>query len=240
MSTLIQDIRYALRVLVKSQGFTAVAVLTLALGIGANTAIFTVINSVLLDNLPVPHPEQLVLLTNPGEQGGGIGFNDGVRDVLTYPEFQDIAHNNAVFSGVLAADSSTSSLPVEMEDAGKDAASVAAPAEVELVSGSYFSVLGVNPILGRAFTEDVDSPRDANPVAVISYGFWQGRFAGASDVIGRKIRVLQTTYTVVGVTPSGFHGETSGQNPELFLPLSMQSEVFPTTRPTSWPPRAVG
>ncbi|HLJ39853.1 MAG TPA: ABC transporter permease [Candidatus Acidoferrales bacterium] len=231
MATFWQDLRYGVRMLVRSPGFTAVAVLTLALGIGANTAIFTVINSVLLNNLPVPHPEELVLLTNPDEQGGGIGFNDGVRDVLTYPEFQDIAHHNTVFSGILAADSSTSPFPVEVEDAGKDAgkdaASDAAPAEVELVSGSYFSVLGVNPILGRAFTAEVDKLRDANPVAVISYGFWQARFAGASDVIGRKIRVLQTTYTVVGVTPPQFHGETSGANPEVFVPLSMQSEILP-------------
>ncbi|HVH61914.1 MAG TPA: ABC transporter permease [Candidatus Sulfotelmatobacter sp.] len=222
-----QDIRYALRMLRKSPGFTAIAVLTLALGIGANTAIFTLINSVLLNTLPVPHPEQLVLLTNPDEQGGGIGFNDGVRDVLTYPEFQDIARNNTVFSGVLAADSSTSSLPVEVEDPGKGAASGAAPAELKLVSGSYFSVLGVNPILGRTFTTEVDKLRDANPVAVISYGFWQSHFAGASDVLGRKIRILRTSYTVVGVMPPEFHGETSGQNPEVFVPLSMQSEIFP-------------
>ncbi len=221
MATFWQDLRYGVRMLVRSPGFTAVAVLTLALGIGANTAIFTVINSVLLNNLPVTHPEQLVLLTNPNEQGGGIGFNDGVRDVLTYPEFQDIARNNTVFSGVLAASSFTTSIPAEGSGQG------VAPAHVKLVSGSYFSVLGVNPILGHAFTEEVDKLRDANPVAVVSYEFWQGRFAGASDVIGRKIRVLQTTYTVVGVTPSGFHGETSGQNPELFLPISMQSEVFP-------------
>ena len=227
MNQLIQDVRYALRMLAKSPGFTAVAILTLALGIGANTAIFTVINSVLLNNLPVKNPEQLVLLTNPDEQGGGIGFEDGVRDVLTYPEFQSIAHNNTVFSSVLAAESSTSSLPVEVEDAGNDAASVAAPAHIKLVSGSYFSVLGVNPILGSAFTEEVDSLRDANPVAVISYGFWQGRLASAHDVIGRKIRVLKTTYTVIGVTPPQFHGETVGANPEIFIPLTMQSEVLP-------------
>ena len=224
---LLQDLRYAARMLRKSPGFTAVAVLTLALGIGANTAIFSVINSVLLNNLPVPHPEQLVFLTNPDDQGGGIGFEDGVRDVLTYPEFQDIARNNTVFSGVLAADSSTSSLPVEVEDRGKGANSSAAPAELELVSGSYFSVLGINPVLGRTFTTEVDKLRDANPVAVIGYGFWQSRFAGASDVVGRKIRILRTSYTLVGVMPPQFHGETSGANPEVFVPLSMQSEIIP-------------
>jgi predicted permease len=225
MNTLLQDIRYAVRMLAHSPGFTAIAVLTLALGIGANTAIFTVINSVLLNNLPVAHPEQLVLLTNPDEQGGGTGFNDGVRDVLTYPEFQDIAQHNAVFSGVLAASSDTTSKPAQVEGSG--ASVEAAPANVELVSGSYFSVLGVNPILGRAFGTEVDNPRDANPVAVISYGFWQERFAGARDVIGRKLRVLRTTYTVLGVTPPQFHGETVGANPEIFVPLSMQSEISP-------------
>jgi len=227
MKTLWQDLIYGLRILRKSPGFSVVAVLTLALGIGANTAIFTVINSVLLNNLPVAHPEQLVLLTNPDEQGGGTGFNDGVRDVLTYPEFQSIARNNTVFSGVLAADSSTSSLPVEVEDAGNDSASLSSTARIKPVSGSYFSVLGVNPVLGRAFGTEVDKLRDANPVAVISYGFWQARFGGARDVIGKKLRVLQTTYTVIGVTPPQFHGETAGANPEVFVPLSMQSEVIP-------------
>jgi predicted permease len=222
---ILQDIRYAFHTLRKSPGFAAVAVLTLALGIGANTAIFTVINSVLLNNLPVSNPEQLVLLTNPDEQGRAIGFNDGVRYWLTYPEFQDIAQHNAVFSGVLAASSFTSSIPTAVEGSGGSVG--AAPAEVELVSGSYFSVLGGNPILGRAFGTEVDNPRDANPVAVISYGFWQARFAGARDVIGQKLRILKTTYTVIGVTRPQFHGETVGANPEVFVPLSMQSEISP-------------
>jgi len=219
------DIRYAFRTLRKSPGFAAVAILTLALGIGANTAIFTAINSVLLSTLPVDHPEQLVILTDPNEQGRAIGFNDGVRDLLTYPEFQDIAQHNAVFSGVLAASSYASSIPTAVEGSGASVG--AAPAEVELVSGSYFSVLGVNLILGRAFGSEVDNLRDANPVAVISYGFWRERFAGARDVIGGKLRVLKTTYTVIGVTPAGFHGETVGANPEIFVPLSMQSEISP-------------
>jgi predicted permease len=220
-----QDIRYGLRMLRKSPGFTAVAILTLALGIGANTAIFTVINSVLLNNLPVDHPEQLVLLTNPDEVDWGTGFNDGVRDVLTYPEFQDIAQHNAVFSGVLAASSYTIPIPAEAEGSGASLES--APAEVKLVSGSYFPTLGVNPILGRAFGTEVDNPWDANPVAVITYGFWQARFASARNVIGQKVRILRTTYTVVAVTAPQFHGETVGENPEIFVPLSMQSEVIP-------------
>src|SRR5437763_7592086 len=218
------DLRFALRMLRKSPGFAAVAILTLALGIGANTAIFSVINSVLLSNLPVSNPQQLVFLTNPDEQGFEIGFGDGDRDFVTYPEFQQLERNNQVFSGLLAASNFTSRIPVELQtsDSGNNA-----PAHVSLISGSYFSVLGVTPILGRAFGTEVDKLRDANPVAVISYAFWRERFGGASDVIGRRIRVLNTSYEVVGVAPPRFHGETVGANPDIWVPLTMQSESFP-------------
>ena len=225
LETLLQDLRYALRMLRKSPGFTAVAVLTLALGIGANTAIFSVINSVLLSNLPVKDPQQLVFLTNPDEQGFHIGFGDGDRDFITYPEFQDLEQNNQVFSGLLGASNFTSSIPVELQSV--DSAANGAPAHVSLVSGSYFSVLGVTPILGRVFGTEVDKLRDANPVAVISYAFWQGRFGGAPDVIGRKIRILNTPYAVIGVAPPQFHGETVGADPDIWVPLTMQSEIFP-------------
>jgi predicted permease len=225
MSTLLQDLKYGMRMLIKSPGFTAIAVLTLALGIGANTAIFSIINSVLLKNLPVPDPQQLVFLTNPDEQGAESGFGDGMRDFLTYAEFQDLERNNKVFSGLLGAASFPTYLAAEVENASES--TEGAPTEIKLVSGSYFSVLGVKPILGNVFTTAVDGPRDANPVAVISYGFWQNRFAGARDVVGQKVRILQTTYEVIGVTPQEFHGETVGGNPGIWVPLSMESEVFP-------------
>jgi len=183
MNTLFQDIRYSLRMLVKSPGFAAVAVLTLALGIGANTAIFSVINSVLLSNLPVKDPQQLVFLTNPDEQGFESGFGDGDRDFVTYPEFKELEAHNEVFSGLLAASSFASEIPVELE--GPATNDSGPRAQVSLVSGSYFSTLGVAPILGRTFGEEVDKLRDANPVAVISFGFWQSRFGGARDVLGR-------------------------------------------------------
>jgi predicted permease len=220
-----RDLRFALRMLRKSPGFAAVAILTLALGIGANTAIFSVIDSVLLSNLPVKDPQQLVFLTNPDEQGFGIGFGDGDRDFVTYPEFQELERNNQVFSGLLAASNFTSRIPVEVQTA--DPAGNGAPAHVSLISGSYFSVLGVTPILGRAFGTEVDKLRDANPVAVISYAFWRDRFDGVPDVIGRRIRILNTSYEVVGVAPPQFHGETVGANPDIWVPLRTQSEIFP-------------
>jgi predicted permease len=220
-----QDLRFGIRMLARNPGFTAVAVLTLALGIGANTAIFSVVNSVLIRNLPVRDPQQLVFLTNPDNQGMEQGFGDGDRDFLTYPEFQELAHNNQVFSGLAASASEGPKLSVGIDNEGTS--SEGAPARISLVSGSYFSVLGVDPVLGREFTSDVDTVRDANPVAVISYSFWQGRFGGDRDVLGRKIQIRGSSYDVIGVTPPQFNGETVGLSPDVWVPLSMQSEIYP-------------
>lgn len=219
-----QDLSYAVRMLRKSPGFTVVAVLTLALGIGANTAIFSIVNAVLLKDLPVKDPAQLVFLTNPDNQGGEKGFQDGDREWLTYPEFQDLERNNQVFSGMLAASSFTAQIPVTLEGETIDEPT---PGQVSLVSGSYFSVLGVNPILGRVFTTEVDRVRDANPVAVISYRFWQSRRAGDPAILRRKLRILNTAYDIVGVAPQQFRGETVGSDPDIWVPLTMQSEIFP-------------
>ena len=225
MSTLLHDLRYGLRMLAKNPGFTAVAVLTLALGIGANTAIFTVINSVLLSTLPVKDPRQLVVLTDPDSHGMSVGSEDGDRDLLTYPEFQELGERNQVFSGILAADSSVPRLVVAVE--GSEQSGEGSPAYVGMVSGSYFSVLGVNAILGRTFTTDVDKLRDANPVAVISYHFWRSRFGGEPSVLGRKIRIRQASYEIIGVAPPRFFGETVGFAPDIWVPLTMQAEIFP-------------
>ena len=221
----LMDVRYGLRVLRKNPGFTAAAVLTLSLGIGANTAIFTILNSVLLSNLPVKNPQQLVLLTNPDEHGRQIGFSDEERDLLTYPEFQDLSARNQVFEGMLAADSDNQKLDVSLVTTG--GSSTGSPAQICLVSGSYFSVLGVNPVLGLFFTTEVDRVRDANPLAVISYGFWQSRFGGDPSAVGRKIRILNTTYDVIGIAPPRFVGETVGFATEIWLPLTMQKEAKP-------------
>jgi predicted permease len=225
MQTFLQDLRYGIRMLLNNPGFTAVATLTLALGIGANTAIFTVVNSVLLSSLPVKDPQQLVFLTDPDSHGMSVGSNDGDRGLLTYAEFQDLSARNQVFSGLLAADSNVQKMPVTVDEASQ--AGQGAPAFVSMVSGSYFPVLGVNPILGHAFDTGVDKARDANPVAVISYSFWQGRLGGSSSVLGRKIRIRDTSYDVIGVMPTHFFGLTVGFAPDVWVPLTMQAEIVP-------------
>jgi predicted permease len=211
--------------LVKNPGFTGVAALTLGLGIGANTAIFSVINSVLLSTLPVKNPQQLVLLTDPDSRGMSVGSQSGDRDLLTYAEFQNIAEHNQVLSGTLAAQSSLRSFPVTVE--GMEQNGTGAPAGVSMVSGSYFSVLGVNAILGRTFGSEVDKLRDANPVAVISYGFWRSRFGGDASALSRKLGIRRTTFDVIGVAPPRFFGETVGAAPDIWVPLTMQAELYP-------------
>jgi predicted permease len=209
----------------KNPGFTIVAVLTLALGIGANTAIFSIVNSVLIRSLRVKEPQQLVFLTNPDNQGMEQGFGDGNRDFLTYPEFQALSKNNEVLSGLAASASEGPKLSVGLENEGQ--ISEGAPVQISLVSGSYFSVLGVNPLRGRLFTTEVDAVRDANPVAVVSYRFWQDQLDGNSAALGRKLGIRGTWFEVIGVTPPRFSGETVGLSTDVWIPLTMQSEIYP-------------
>ena len=225
MGRLLQDVRYAVRVLRKSPGFTLVAILTLALGIGANTAIFTAINSVMLSALPVADPQQLVFLTDPDSHGRSTGSQYGDRSLMTYAEFQNLSETNKVLSGLLAADSSVQRITVTVNsDSNADEGS---PAYIKMVSGSYFPVLGANAALGRTFGLEVDKSRDSSPVAVISYAFWQSHFAGEPSALGRTIHIRDTSFDVVGVMPPQFFGETVGTYPDVWVPLTMQSEVLP-------------
>jgi predicted permease len=225
MHTFLQDVRYGIRMLVKNPGFSVIAVITLALGIGANTAIFTVINSVLLSSLPVKDPQQLVVLSDPDAHGMSRGSQDGDRDLITYPEFLDFRDHNQVFMGVIAAQSNNAKLAVALENSGP--MGEGSPAFIELVSGTYFPVLGVDAQIGRTFGAEVDNTRDASPVVVISYNFWQSRFGGDRSVIGRRLRIRQTSYEVLGVMPESFFGETVGSAPDIYVPITMQAEVFP-------------
>ena len=215
-----QDLRYAWRTMASSPGFSAVAILSLALGIGANTAIFSLWNGVLHATLPaVQRPEQLVMLSNPDDSGSWTGRSDGVRRWLTYEEFEQQRDNAEVFSAVMASQSSLSSWQARFEgDAWEEISG-------RLVSGGYFQTLGVGAAIGRVFTAAED--RTATPDAVISDDFWRRRFGGRSDVLGKTFIVRRTTFTIIGVASRGFIGETSGQQPDLWFPLRMQPSVLP-------------
>jgi predicted permease len=204
----------------KDPGFTAVAILTLALGIGANTAIFSLLNAVLLRDLPVKNPNELVLLGT----GRGSGSTGGIDDVLySYRFYEELAQQNQVFSETSAV---MSVLFGGMHGRVEGSASLE-PMNVQLVSGSYFSMLGVQPVLGQAFTKQDDEPLGTHAIAMISYSWWARRFARDPAVIGKTIAIGPTLYTIIGVTPREFFGTTIGQAPDVWIPLSMEKQVSP-------------
>jgi predicted permease len=214
MRDLIQDLRFGLRMLRKSPGFTAVAVLTLALGIGANTAIFSLIDQVVLQLLPVKHPEQLVLVVERGIRfGGSWGDND-----ISYPMYRDFRDGNQVFSGMFCR------YPTDVSLGYGDRTEQAA---AELVSGSYFPVLGVTAVAGRTLTPDDDRVPGGHPVAMLSYSFWQNRFSSDPSIVGKQIVINGHTFTVIGVSQPGFDGVEVGYKSKLFIPMMMQLQMTP-------------
>ncbi|PYU51369.1 MAG: hypothetical protein DMG53_01550 [Acidobacteria bacterium] len=227
MANLWQDLRFALRILRKNSGLTVIATLTLALGIGANTAIFSVLDAVLLRSLPVPHPEELVALSDPDEHGSSFGSESGDRGLLAYSEFECFRDHNEVFSRIFAADSSLPQLEVTISDSSSKTGAQKESARVRLVSGDYFATLGVTPAAGRFFTREVDRARGGSPIAVLSYGFWKQRFGLDPLTLGKTIQIRQTSFQIVGVTPPGFFGETVGAFPDLWIPMMMQDSVYP-------------
>ena len=210
---LIQDLRYGLRTLRKSPGFTSVAVLSLALGIGANTAIFSLVDAVLLKTLPVKSPEQLVAIESFGQRGER-------NKIFSYPIFERIRDRSQVFTGVLAAEDDTN----RVEMVGPEPGGRPEEAEVQLVSGEYFQVLGVNAVAGRLLTVSDNQKPGAHPVAALSYGFWRRRFAGNVSVIGQNITLKGQPFTIIGVTPPGFFGESVGRAPDVWAPMMMMPQ----------------
>ena len=236
MQTIWQDLRYGVRVLLKQPGFTFIAAFTLAMGIGVNTAIFTVINAVMLRELPVNDPQRLVFLSNPDRQG--INSEEtGDRRLFAYHEFEWLRDHNKVFSGVFAAQSALSTHPMRMEGAARSGESDSV--SVSLVSGAYFSVLGVNAVLGRMFTAEADKTSKADPVAVISYSYWKNHFALDPGVVGRKLHIRQWTFDIIGVAPPGFSGETVGVSPDVWIPLTTQTVELYAGKDALAPPQDV-
>src|SRR5215813_8928794 len=199
-----QDLRFGVRMLLKSKGFTAVAALSLALGIGANTAIFSLLDVVLLKTLPVRQPEQLVLV-------------EGLHFAHPDPVFREMSEKNSVFEGMF----SFHSTEMTVSD-GNQAERVLG----ELVSGNFFSVLGVGPHLGRVFSDADDQAPGGNFVTVISNNYWRRRFGADPQVIGRKIIVNNYPFTIIGVAAPGFNDVEIGAAPDLRVPMTMKREML--------------
>jgi len=217
MESLLQDLRFGARMLVKNPGFTLIAVLTLALGIGANTAIFSVVDRLLLRMLPVNEPERLVNLIGRDEKGR--------QDTnFSYPIYKDYRDQNDVFDGLLAY----SETAMNLSDGG-------VPERVMgvLVSGNYFDVLGVTPALGRAFLPEEDRTPGAHPVAVVSYGLWRRRFGADPRLVGRTIKLNMRSFTVIGVAPAEFRGVRRGMSPDVYVPIAPKPDDL-NNRNYSW------
>jgi predicted permease len=214
-----QDIRYAVRQFRRNPGFTLVAVLTLALGNGANTSVFTVLNGLLLKMLPVKDPQQLVVVGDP-TQASSRSNGTPRTEIFSYPLYKELRDRNAVFSGLCAGatdhhvevDPGSSQFPDQKING-------------RMVSGNYFSVLGMQPAAGRLLADADDTAENANPVVVLGYDYWQTKFAGSLTIINHDIRLNGSPFTVIGVAPAGFDGDVVGERMALYVPLSMQPEI---------------
>jgi predicted permease len=218
MENLLQDIRFGLRTLGKNPGFTIVAILTLALGIGANAAIFSLTDQVLLRLLPVERPRELVVLTSPGVNHGRVWSDIEGGPSFSYPMYKDLRDRNEVFAGLLA------SFHVQVNVAGHGESQLA---EGVLVSGNYFQVLGVRPFLGRVLTSQDETAPGANPVAVLSYGYWTRHFGSDPNILNKQLSVNGNSLTVVGVARPGFTGVQVGLIPDVFIPITMKAQMTP-------------
>ena len=210
-----QDCRHAVRILLQNPSFAAIAVLSLALGIGANTAIFTLIDAVLLRSLPVAEPEQLVSLAlDP----------DSPFAFFSYPDYEYFRDHNRSFSGVVAS-GGANGFPTAFAVPEEGAHATAQLTTISYVSGNYFQMLGVTPALGRVLTPEDNVKEDGHPWAVLDYDFWRRRFGADPRAIGRRITLNGSPFTIVGVARSGFTGTWVGSHPDLYTPIMMQRAI---------------
>jgi predicted permease len=214
MRSIGKDIQFALRAFRKSPVFTCVALLSLALGIGANTAIFTLLDQVLLRLMPVKNAQQLVLLHMEGfHYGSNWGYNS-----LSYPMYRDFEDHNSVFSGMLCRRSQDFSFGFQGQTER---------ARGEMVSGTYFPVLGVGAAIGRTFTPDDDRVPGGHPLAILSYSYWQARFAGDRSIPGKTVLINGHNFTLVGVAQKGFDGLDLVNPSQIFVPIMMRPQLMP-------------
>jgi predicted permease len=221
MAATLTDIRYALRQLRRSPGFAFTAIATLALAIGANTAIFTLLDQALLRALPVRDANRLVVLSFAGEYSGHVhdegGDTPGHNHYFSYPMYRDLRDKNNVLSGLIAAEPVTAGITWNNQ---------AEAAQAELVSGNYFQVLGVQPALGRLLMASDETAPGANPVAVLSFDYWKTHL-GEAPVEGKTLLINGSMFTIVGVAAPGFHSMVWGRLPALYVPVTMQRVLEP-------------
>jgi predicted permease len=217
METLWQDLRYGARMLVRNPVFTLVVMLSLALGIGANTAIFTLVNAVMLRSLPVRAPEELVAVGD-ASRPTALRVGGPMANIFSYPLYQRLRDHNTVFSGLLAT-GRTGRVGIIINNGNAE------ELQGRLVSGNYFNVLGISPVLGRTFSAEEDKATGDSPVVVISYKYWEDRFGKDPSVLGSTVRINGSPFTVIGVGPRNFLGEVVGSPTDVWIPLSMQKQV---------------
>jgi predicted permease len=218
MMSVFEDLRYSLRGIRKSPLFAIVALASLALGIGANTAVFSLMDQALLRSLPLKNPEQLVIFFAPGPRRGQINTSYDDKLTFSYPMYRDFRDGNPVFSGVLAR------YPLSFSMAWQDSTD---RIHGDLVSGNYFEVLGVNAAIGRTLTADDDKTPGAHPVVVLSYDFWQRRFGSDPSILNQTILVNAHAMTVIGVAQKGFRSVGIGESADVFVPIMMQAQMMP-------------
>ena len=214
-------IRYAFRSLAKSPLLSLVVVLSLGLGIGANTAIFSLLHQVVLRSLPVEKPEELVLVTSPADFKNGRGSTNnsgGMEYVFSYRFFRDLEKQADSVSALAGFRGLGANLAFRTQTV---------PGLVEVVSGGYFPLLGVKPLLGRTLEPEDDRPGGGNSVAVLSYGYWHDKLGGQLDALNQPIRINGRAFTIVGVAPPGFNGTTLGHDPDAWVPLSFKPLLTP-------------
>ena len=223
MNTISQDIRYAIRQLMRAPGFAATVIVTLALGIGANSAIFTIFDQVLLRMLPVQKPKELVRFEWTGAFSGSTSsFGGDGKNYFSYPMYKDLRDKNDVFSGVLAA--VHTGVGVSWHDQAENL-------DAEIVSGNYFNLLGLKPAVGRLLTDSDDTVKDANPVVVLGHDYWKTHFNAAADVAGKTVLINGHAFTILGVAPEGFNSAIDEYKPAVFLPISMTEVAMPWAAP---------
>ena len=220
MHSLIQDLRFSLRQIRRSPGFMVTAVLTLALGVGANTAIFSLLDQALLRSLPVRAPEQLVILSAPGKMWEGSSGNNGagVEKSFSYPMYRDLRDRGTAFDGLIAT------APAPIGITRNQASDIA---DAEIVSGNYFSVLGVPPAQGRLLTANDDTTPGGNPVVVLSYHYWKTHLGSDPQAVGQTLSINGQPFQIIGVSAAQFQSAVWGQVPDVFVPMSMLEQVTP-------------